>query len=257
VTEQTWCAERYEKHARFVSDLGVPVVELLSAKPGERILDLGCGDGVLTRKLQDSGCEVVGIDSSPELIRAALLLNLNVSVQNAYDIDFRGEFDAVFINAALHWMKDADRVIGNVFRALRAGGRFVAECGGDKCCQTIQTALVAELERRGYDGWAANPWYFPTTQDYGGRLTQAGFAVAYIEIIPRPTRLPGDISGFLETFAGSFVSVLPPDDRPAYIDDVRDRLKPLLCGADGVWTADYTRLRFEAYKRDQGLVRSV
>jgi SAM-dependent methyltransferase len=173
---------------------------------------------------------------------------LNVSVQNAYEIDFREEFDAVFSNAVLHWLKDADRVIRNVFQALRPGGRFVAECGGDKCCQTIQTALVTELERRGYDGWAANPWYFPTTEDYGGRLVKAGFAVAYIEIIPRPTPLPGDMAGFLETFAGSFVSALPSGDRQKYLDDVRDRLKPLLCGANGVWTADYTRLRFEAFK---------
>ena len=89
MTEQIWCAEGYDKNARFVSDLGMPVVELLNAKPGERILDLGCGDGVLTKRLQDGGCEVVGIDSSPELIQAALGLGLNVSVQNAYEIDFR------------------------------------------------------------------------------------------------------------------------------------------------------------------------
>jgi len=248
MTYQTWCVEGYDKNARFVSDLATPVVELLNAKPGERILDLGCGDGVLTKRLQDGGCEVVGIDSSPEMIQAALGLGLNVWVQNAYEIDSREVFDAVFSNAVLHWLKDADRVIRNVFRSLRPGGRFVAECGGDKCCQTIQSALVTELERRGYDGWAANPWYFPTTEDYRDRLAKAGFAVAYIEIIPRPTRLPGDILGFLETFAGSFVSTLPEADRQKYLDDVRDRLKPSLCGADGVWTADYTRLRFEAFK---------
>jgi SAM-dependent methyltransferase len=227
----------------------MPVVELLNAKPGERILDLGCGDGVLTKKLQDMGCAVVGIDSSPELIQAARRLSLDVSVRNAYDIDFDREFDAVFSNAVLHWIKDADRTIGNVFRALRSGGRFVAECGGDKCCQTIQTALIAELEKRGYDGWSANPWYFPTTEDYGARLTKAGFVVTYIEIIPRPTRLPVGMSGFLKTFGGSFASVLPPVDRQKYFDDVIDRVRPVLCDADGVWTADYTRLRFEAYKR--------
>jgi len=248
MTEQNWCAERYDKNARFVSDLGMPVVELLSAKPGERVLDLGCGDGVLTKKLQDAGIQVVGVDSSPEMIEAALRLALNVSVQDAYDIDFLEEFDAVFSNAVLHWLKDADRVIRNVFRALRPSGRFVAECGGAKCCQTIQAALVRELERRGYDGWAANPWYFPSTEEYAGRLVKAGFSVAYIEIIPRPTRLPGDMSDFLETFAGSFLSVLPEGDRQEYLEDVRDGLKPLLCGADGVWTADYTRLRFQAFK---------
>jgi SAM-dependent methyltransferase len=248
MTQQTWCAEGYEKNARFVSDLGMPVVELLNAKPGERILDLGCGDGALTRKLQDMGVDVVGIDSSSELIQAASRLVLNVMVQDAYEIDFQEEFDAVFSNAVLHWLKDADRVIRNVYRALRPGGRFVAECGGHRCCQTIQDALVVELERRGYDGWAANPWYFPTTEDYGSRLVRAGFAVPYIEIIPRPTRLPGDISGFLETFAGSFTGTLPSGERQAYMDDVREQLRPLLCDEDGVWMADYTRLRFAAYK---------
>jgi SAM-dependent methyltransferase len=247
VTSQTWCAEGYDRHARFVSDLGMPVVELLDPKPGERILDLGCGDGVLTAKLRDLGCEVTGIDSSPGLIAAARQRGLDASVQNAHDLDARSAFDAVFSNAVLHWLKDPDRVIANVYRALKPGGRFVAECGGHRCCETIQAALVAELERRGHDGWAANPWYFPTAEDYGDRLRAAGFTVSYIAIIPRPTRLPGDIHGFLETFAGSFTSVLPPDERQAYAEDVRRRLEPLLCGADGVWTADYTRLRFAAH----------
>ena len=248
MTDQAWCAEGYERNARYVSDLGMPVVELLNPKPGERILDLGCGDGALTKKLQERGCDVVGVDASPDMIRAARALALNVSVQDAYDMDFREEFDAVFSNAALHWMKDADRVIHNASRALKPGGRFVAECGGHECCLRIQTALITELERRGYDGWAANPWYFPTADDYRSRLVRAGFTVPYIEVFPRPTRLPGDISGFLETFGGSFTSVLPPADRRAFVDDVRDRLRPSLCGEDGVWTADYTRLRFEAYK---------
>ena len=256
MTDQAWCAEGYERNARYVSDLGMPVVDLLNPKPGERILDLGCGDGVLTKKLQERGCDVVGVDASPDMIRAARALALNVSVQDAYDVEFQEEFDAVFSNAALHWMKDADRVIHRVSRALKPGGRFVAECGGHGCCRTIQTALITELERRGYDGWAANPWYFPTADDYRFRLVRAGFTVPYIEVFPRPTRLPGDISGFLETFGGSFTSVLPPADRRGFVDDVRDRLRPSLCGADGVWTADYTRLRFEAYK-DAGEVRDA
>ena len=226
----------------------MPLVELLNPRPGERILDLGCGDGVLTKKLQDRGCEVVGVDSSADMIAAARALALNVSVQDAYNIDFHEEFDAVFSNATLHWMKDADRVIRNVSRALKPGGRFVAECGGYQCCQTIQTALVTELAKRGYDGRAANPWYFPTAEEYRARLVRAGFTVPFIEVFPRPTRLPGDISGFLETFAGSFTSLLPAADRRAFIDDVRDRLRPALCDPDGVWTADYTRLRFEAHR---------
>lgn len=245
---QTWNAEVYERNARFVSDLGMPVVELLDPQPEERILDLGCGDGALTKKLEAMGCELLGIDSSPELIGAALERGLDAAVADATEMDFHEEFDAVFSNAVLHWIGDADRVIQRVFAALRPGGRFVAECGGHKCVETIQMALVAELERRGYDGRAANPWYFPTAEEYRDRLLRAGFDVRYIAIIPRPTHLTGDISGFLETFAGSFTSVLPITDRKAYIEDVRERLKPSLCRDDGTWMADYTRLRFDAHK---------
>jgi trans-aconitate methyltransferase len=247
--KQTWNAETYNRNARFVSDLGMPVVELLDPIPGERILDLGCGDGVLTKKLQDIGCNVIGIDSSPELVQAAATLGLNVMTIDATEINFTAEFDAVFSNAVLHWIKDSDRVIRNVFEALLPGGRFVAECGGHKCIATIQEALIAELEKRGYDGWAVNPWYFPTALEYGGQLSRVGFDVSYIEVIPRPTRLPGDMTDFLETFARSFIAALAPEDRKAYIDDVRARLKPLLCAEDGSWIADYTRLRFEAHKK--------
>jgi SAM-dependent methyltransferase len=246
---QTWNADLYERNARFVSDLATPVVTLLDPRPGERILDLGCGDGVLTQKLQALGCDVTGIDTSPELVDAAIALGLDVSVQDAAEMSFVDEFDAVFSNAVLHWISDPDRVIGNVYTALRPGGRFVAEFGGHKCVETIRSALIVELENRGYDGLAADPWYFPTTDEYGGRLAGAGFDVRYIEIIPRPTPLPGDVAGFLETFGGSFTSVLPPKERDPYLADVRERIRPQLCGVDGTWTADYTRLRLQAFKR--------
>lgn len=248
MAEQTWDAAVYHRNARFVSDLAGPVVELLDPKPGERILDLGCGDGVLTRKLEDLGCTLIGIDSSPDLVNAARALGLDARLEDATQMSFDTEFDAVFSNAVLHWIMDADTVIGNAYRALRPGGRFVAECGGHRCVETIQTALVGELEQRGYDGWAVNPWYFPTTADYGARLANAGFDVRHIEIVPRPTALPGDISGFLETFAGPFTSVLPVSDRASYLADVRRRIEPSLRGEDGAWTADYTRLRFAACK---------
>lgn len=248
MSAQTWNAEVYERNARFVSDLGSPVVELLDPRPGERILDLGCGDGVLTSKLVDMGCDVAGIDSSPELVAAARKLGVDAKVADAREIDLDEKLDGVFSNAVLHWIKDADDVIRRVFAALRPGGRFVAECGGARCVETIRTALVDALDARGYDGRAADPWYFPTAEDYGARLARAGFQVRYIEIIPRPTPLPGDITGFLETFAGSFTSVLPPGERGAYIEDVRARIMPRLLGGDGTWTADYTRLRFDARK---------
>lgn len=247
-TGQTWNPVVYAKNARFVSELGQPVVELLAPRPGERILDLGCGDGVLTRRLADLGCDLVGVDSSAAQIEAARALGLDARVIDGHALDFGPEFDAVFSNAALHWMRDAPPVLAGVFRALRPGGRFVAECGGYGCVETIHRALIEGLDARGYDGSAASPWYFPTPADYGEKLGAAGFEVSYIALIPRPTPLPGDILGWLETFSESFTRVLPESERAAYLREVRTRIQPTLCDANGTWTADYVRLRFAADK---------
>ena len=249
MTAQTWNTAGYDRHARFVTDLGMPVLELLAPQRGEHILDLGCGDGVLSKKISDLGCEVMGLDSSADFVDAARRLGLEVVEKSAYDMDFGPRFDAVFSNAALHWMKDADRVIGNVARALRPKGRFVAEMGGYNCVKTLQSALIDELDRRGHDGQAANPWYFPTTEDYGTRLAAAGFEVRYIQLIPRPTPLPGDAMGWLVTFCGCFAAVLPQAEREDYLECVRRRIRPYLCDVNGKWTADYVRLRFEAHLR--------
>jgi SAM-dependent methyltransferase len=246
MSTQTWNSEDYANNARFVTDLGAPVLALLAPKPGEHILDLGCGDGVLTKMIADLGCRVVGLDSSADFVAAARKLGLEVVERSAAEMDFVRRFDAVFSNAALHWMKDADRVIGGVARALRPKGRFVAELGGHGCLRTLQSALIEELDDRGYDGQAANPWYFPTVEDYGARLVAAGFEVRYIALIPRPTPLPGDVMGWLVTFSGSFTDVLPVAERDEYLECVRVRVKPHLCDANANWTADYVRLRFEA-----------
>jgi SAM-dependent methyltransferase len=247
---QTWDPERYARNARFVADLGAPVVELLAPRADERILDLGCGDGVLTAKLASMGCDVIGVDASPAQIEAARKLGVDARVMDGEHLGFDREFDAVFSNAALHWMRNPDKAIAGVRRALRPNGRFVGEFGGHGCVAKIRKALVDALNRRGGNGEAASPWYFPTVEDYSQQLAEGGFAVNYIALIPRPTPLPGDITGWLETFAESFTSALPAADRPDYIAEVREALRPQLCDAEGKWTADYTRLRFSAKKQD-------
>jgi trans-aconitate methyltransferase len=245
---QSWDPERYARNARFVSDLGAPVVDLLVPQSGERILDLGCGDGALTKKLADFGCHVSGVDGSAAQIEAARRLGLDARVRNGEQLDYEGEFDAVFSNAALHWMKRADDVIGGVWRALRPGGRFVAECGGYGCVATIVAALDRALAKRGIDPRTVNPWYFPTAEDYGARLRARGFVVRSIALFPRPTPLPGDVTGWLETFAESFTRPLPASARRPFLDEVQELLRPDLCDASGRWTADYVRLRFAADK---------
>jgi len=247
-TVQTWDPERYARNARFVADLGAPVVELLAPRTGERILDLGCGDGALTAKLAAMGCEMVGVDGSEAQVEAARKLGLDARVMNGEHLSFEEEFDAVFSNAALHWMRKPDDVITGVRRALRPGGRFVGELGGHRCVEKIKTALVEALNRRGIDGEGAVPWFFPTVEDYSARLVKCGFAVRSIASIPRPTPLPGDVTGWLETFAESFTSKLSPEERPAYVAEVRDALRPQLCDPEGKWIADYVRLRFAGEK---------
>ena len=153
-TAQTWDPACYARNARFVSDLGSPVVDLLAPKPGERILDLGCGDGVLTKKLADLGCEVVGIDSSVPQVEAARELGVNAFAMSAEDLQYEEEFDAVFSNAVLHWIRRPDVLLAGAYRSLKPGGRFVAECGGHGCVHKIRTALVDALDRRGLDGEA-------------------------------------------------------------------------------------------------------
>jgi SAM-dependent methyltransferase len=245
---QTWNPERYARNARFVTDLGMPVVQLLAPRLGERILDLGCGDGVLAAKLAEMGCEVVGVDASEMQVAAARKLGVDARVMAGEELPFCDEFDAVFSNAALHWMLRPDEVIAGVWRALRRNGRFIAEMGGHGCVETIKDALIAALHRRGIDGESLVPWFFPTIEDYSARVRRAGFVISYISLFPRPTPLPGDVSSWLETFAENFLRALPAAESPAYIEEVREALRPKLCDANGNWTADYVRLRFAAQK---------
>lgn len=249
MTTQRWDPDQYAKNARFVADLGMPVVELLDPQPGERILDLGCGDGALTQKLVAMGCEVVGVDGSPEQVAAARQLGVDARVMDGHALAFDEEFDAVFSNAALHWMKrDPDAVIDGCWRALRPGGRFVAEMGGARCVQTIVDALSAALRARGIDPAAHHPWYFPSPEEHRPRLEARGFVVTSIALIDRPTPLPGDVTAWLETFANPFLDAVSADERPVLLREVQEALRPRLADAEGRWTADYTRLRFAARK---------
>src|SRR5579863_4880630 len=146
-TNQSWDPDAYARNARFVSDLGAPVVELLAPRPGERILDLGCGDGALTAKLVALGCRVVGVDSSAAQVEAARRLGLDARVGDGNRLHFNQEFDAVFSNAAIHWMNRPDYVIAGASRALRPGGRFVGEFGGHGCVEKIKRGVNSVARR--------------------------------------------------------------------------------------------------------------
>ena len=246
--EQVWDSKTYANNARFVSDLGMPVVEWLNPRKGERVLDLGCGDGALTLKLRELGCEVIGVDSSPDFINSAKSLGLDARLLDGHNLYFSNEFDAVFSNAALHWMKKPDQVIDGVWKSLKPEGRFVGEFGGHGNVSTIESALRKALKKYGVDADTINPWYFPTTEDYQTRLESRGFIVNEIVLIPRPTALPTDISGWLSTFANPFSGAIAISERDVFLAEVIASLKPTLCDASGQWFADYVRLRFSASK---------
>jgi SAM-dependent methyltransferase len=245
--QQIWSAEGYQHHAAFVSTLGEELVSWLNPRPGERVLDLGCGDGRLTEMLAASGASVVGADRSPEMARAARQRRLDVVVVDGQQLPFDSDFDAVFSNAAMHWMPDADAVAAGVHRALRPGGRFVAEFGGHGCVAAIQTALRAVLATRSIA--LGSPWYFPTDTEYADVLERNGFELQRIVLFPRPTPLPTGIRGWLDTFTGHILGTLPAPERAAIMSEVERLLAPALRDTRGEWTADYVRVRFAARKR--------
>jgi trans-aconitate methyltransferase len=246
---QTWNATQYARQGRFVADLAGGVFDLLAPQPGERILDLGCGDGALTEKIASAGAHVIGADSSHSMIESARSRGLDARLISGDALSFDGEFDAVFSNAALHWMPNQEKVLAGVHRALKPGGRFVAEMGGHGNIAAIRVSLAAVLARRGLDARALDNNFFPTAEDYRQRLESAGFTIDQIAIIPRPTPLPASgMRGWLQTFRKGLLEHLPEEDRDRAIDEAVTLLKPVLQTETGGWITDYVRLRFKAAK---------
>jgi len=240
-----WDAELYEGSFSFVWDLGSDLIDLLKPEPGERIVDLGCGTGHLTKKIGDLGAEVVGVDSAPPMIAQARINYpaLKFILEDARKFSVDEPADAVFSNAALHWVREPEAVIERVYRALRPGGRFVAEFGSKGNISAILAAVLAET------GIDANPWYFPSLAEYTRLLEKQGFRVTHAFEIDRDTQLEGErgIEDWLAMFGDALLDPVAPAGRSAAVSRIAERVRPLLY-RDGRWWADYKRLRIRAVR---------
>ena len=245
---QRWNAQDYAIDAGFVPTLGSAVVRLLDPRRGERILDLGCGDGVLSTELALSGAVVIGVDASPELVIAARARGVDARVMDGHTLAFEGDFDAVFSNAALHWMQQPDRVLAGVRRALKPGGRFVAEFGGHGNVAAIIAAIQAARVAHGHAP-SRFAWYFPDADSYADRLRQHGFHVHLIETVQRPTPLPTGVAGWLRVFASPLLDDLSADAACNVRSAVGALLADLPRDDAGQPLADYVRLRVHARRR--------
>jgi trans-aconitate methyltransferase len=245
---QTWDTQAYAKNGAFVHGLAGGVLEWLAAQPGERILDLGCGDGQLTQRLSSTGAHVQGVDASPHMVAAARERGVAVDEAQAELLPYSDRiFDAVFSNAALHWVRGQDAMLAEVHRVLRPGGRFVAEMGGHGNVAAILVALTAVLARYGHGDLENEVNYYPTPEAYTRRLARAGFTVERMALIPRPTRLgEGGMADWLRTFRRGVLDCLPEELRETVVAETTALLAPALRDEDGNWVADYVRLRFVA-----------
>ena len=244
---RSWDPNLYDQQHSFVWELAGEILSWLDPKPGERILDLGSGTGHLTARIADLGASVVGIDSSPEMVGSAgsTYPNLDFRVSNARTFALDREVDAVFSNATLHWVREADQVATRVFSALRSGGRFVAEFGGSGNVTEIMAATRSVLEPRDLFSWPNQ--YYPTPEEYSDVLKAAGFEVRRIELVPRITPLPGGLRSWLRMFRGELLSAIPPAELEATLDAIEEAARSRLYRND-TWFADYVRLRVKASK---------
>lgn len=249
---QQWNANLYDTNHKFVSSLAIDLVGLLSPKANERILDVGCGTGHLTQDIANYGSEVLGIDSAETMILRSRqnYPNLQFAVMDAINLEFTEEFDAVFSNAVLHWIKQPEKVIAGVWKSLKPGGRFVAEFGGKGNIDFIQTELERAIcqENSAFEK-VSNPNYFPSIGEYSSLLEKQGFELTFATLFNRPTPLDGEagIVNWLKMFRNSTLAAFSEDTQTRILANVEEQLRPVLY-KNGTWFADYRRLRIVAIK---------
>jgi trans-aconitate 2-methyltransferase len=249
-SSQQWNPNLYDDKHAFVWQYGAGVVQLLDPKRGERILDVGCGTGHLTKQIADAGADVFGVDASAEMIGEARrnFPALKFEVADATAMVFDQPFDAVFSNAALHWVKPPEAAVQRIHDAMRPGGRFVAEFGGKGNVQQTLSSAARAAREMGLDiDRAMFMNYFPSISEYAGLLESYGFDVTFATLFDRPTKLDGDegLRAWLRMFRGEALKMIPVDQLEQFFVAAEKLARPTLF-YDGAWHADYRRLRVVA-----------
>jgi 2-isopropylmalate synthase len=242
-----WNPKTYNKHTHFVSALALPVVDLLDPLVGEKILDIGCGEGTLAMEIEKRGAKVIGVDMSQAMVDFSNDKGVETYVGSVTDLPYLGQFDGVFSNAVLHWVKDARPAIQNIARTLKSSGRFVCEFGGEGNVFHLVSAMEEVFVNHPEFGEFDNPWYFPSVEEYRALLESEGFRVEYIEIIPRPTPMD-DIANWLDIFANGVTSHLNEEQYAVFKKEVTEILKEKIYSKKEGWVLDYMRLRVKAIK---------
>jgi len=242
-----WNANLYDIKHSFVSQYGNHLVELLAPQKGERILDLGCGTGDLANKLANLECEIIGVDQSPNMIQQAKekFPHIDFSVQDATKLSYHNEFDAVFSNAVLHWIKEPSAALHCIFHSLKQGGRFVAEFGGKGNVQKITNEIMKQFATLGMTEQAKKfPWYYPSIGEYSALMEEIGFRVTFAQHIDRPTPLDSEhgLRNWIEMFGDTMFEGVTEEIKEIIITKVEQNLKERLY-IDGQWVADYKRIR--------------
>lgn len=251
--EITWDSDLYDKRHSFVSAFGADVVGLLAPQSGEKILDLGCGTGQLADEIAASGAEVTGIDASAEMVAKAKSAypELHFEQQNGTGFELDASFDAIFSNATIHWINEPEKVIAQMYKHLKPGGRLVAEFGGKGNVQSIVNAVRFATESLGLsDLLTSDFWYFPSIGEYATLLEQAGFELNEAWHFNRDTILDGEngMRNWLDQFGDFFFAKMSIAEAEEIKDDAVEILRPAAF-INGIWHADYRRLRIKAIKK--------
>jgi len=253
---QQWNADLYQQSHSFVWELGQDLVGMLAAQPGESILDVGCGTGQLTAEIARTGARVVGIDASPAMVEQARnnFPELCFEPCDVRAMTYASAYDEVFSNAALHWVQPAAAAVASIARALKPGGRLVAEFGGRGNIAEIIRAAGCAWQSFGAGPPPANPWFFPDIAEYASLLERCGLETTLAVLFDRPTTLAGGAAGLAQwigMFGGHWTAALPPGRQADFLDDMAREASARLW-RDGAWVADYRRLRIAARKLRRG-----